>query len=88
MRWLDGCVGWKTKADGQSQSIPDLDLINVRGRGVTIVFDSDLVLNSQVKRARHALGKEFYGCGASTVYTVDLPAPDGSKVGLRRLSKV
>jgi len=54
---LTGVWGWKTRADGQSQPIPDLDLINVRSRGVTIVFDSDVSLNSQVKRARHALGK-------------------------------
>jgi AAA domain-containing protein/uncharacterized protein DUF3854 len=79
---LTGVWGWKTKADGTSQTIPDLELINVRGRAATIVFDSDVSLNGQVKRARHALGKELYKRGASTVYIVDLPASNGAKVGL------
>ena len=79
---LSGVWGWKTRDDGTSQPVPDLDLIDMRGRSVTIVFDSDVALNGQVRRARHALGKEFYKRGASTVCGVDLPAPDGMKCGL------
>jgi hypothetical protein len=80
---LSGVWGWKTRgADGNSQAVPDLDLIEMRGRGVTIVFDSDVVLNTKVMQARHALGKELYRRGASAVYAIDLPATDGVKVGL------
>ena len=69
---LIGVWGWRGKAmDNQSQPLPDLDLIPWQGRIVTIVFDSDVAVNPEVKRARHALGKELYRRGA-TVYALDL----------------
>ena len=80
---LIGVWGWRGKGlDGTSQAIPDLDLISCEGRISTIVFDSDVAVNNQVKRARHAFGKELYQKGADRVYGVDLPALNGAKVGL------
>ncbi|HEY3306142.1 MAG TPA: AAA family ATPase [Candidatus Binatia bacterium] len=80
---LVGVWGWRARgANGESGPIADLDLIDVRGRVITIVFDSDAALNAQVRKARQALGKEFYRRGAALVLSVDLPSPDGVKVGL------
>src|SRR5262245_10404680 len=73
---LTGVSGWRTRANGNSEPIPDFDLLNIKGQKITIIFDSDVALNAQVKRARHKLGKELYRRGAATVYAVDLPAND------------
>lgn len=62
---LVGVWGWKQKGtDGQSQAIPDMDLITWKGRQVVIVFDSDVTTNPNVLKARHALSKELYRRGA------------------------
>lgn len=62
---LIGVYGWKTRgADGLSHVIPDFDLIELKGRQVFIVFDSDVTTNFNVQRARHELAKELYIRGA------------------------
>jgi RecA-family ATPase len=77
-----GVNGWKGKGlNGHGQPIPDLDLIVWRERTIIIVFDSDAAINPEVQRARQALAREAYRRGARTVYTINLPAPDGVKVG-------
>ncbi len=53
---LVGVYGWKGRGpDGQSQAIPDMDLITWKDRPVIIVFDSDVATNPQVSKARHEL---------------------------------
>ena len=80
---LAGVWGWRSRGvSGESGPIADLDLLDVRGRVVNVVFDSDVLLNAQVRTARHALAKEFYKRGASIVLSVDLPSRDGLKIGL------
>jgi AAA domain/Domain of unknown function (DUF3854) len=80
---LTGVYGWKARKSGhESAPIVDLDFLGSRGRTFTIIFDSDLALNGQVAAARHALGKELYRRDASVVWAIDLPSPDGKKVGL------
>ena len=79
---LVGVWGWRGKdANGHGQPIPDLDLIEWRGRTVVAVFDSDAAINPEVQRARQALAWEAYRRGARMVCTIPLPAPDGLKVG-------
>jgi hypothetical protein len=81
---LIGVWGWRGKGvNGHSQAIPDLDFITFRDRIIVIAFDSPGVfINSDVQRACYALAMEAYRQGAKVVYTVNLPAPDGVKVGL------
>ncbi len=79
---LVGVWGWRGKGlNGHGQAIPDLDLITWRERAIVVVFDSDAAFNPEVQRARQALAREVYRRGARTVYTINLPAPDGVKVG-------
>lgn len=80
---LAGVWGWKCRGlNGESQPIADLDLIAWKDRFVIIVFDSDVMTNQLVQKARHELGKELSGRGAN-VYAITLPpATDGSKQGL------
>jgi len=77
-----GVWGWRGKGlNGHSQPIFDLDLVGWRERTVVIVFDSDVAINPEVQRARQALAHEAYRRGARIVCTINLPAPDGIKVG-------
>jgi hypothetical protein len=79
---LVGVWGWRSRGlNSHSQPISDLDLIAWRERPVVIVFDSDAAINPDVQRARQALAREGYRRGARIVYTINLPAPDGVKVG-------
>lgn len=80
---LIGVWGWRAGlATGESGPVADFDLIDMRGRAATIIFDSDVLLNRKVANARQRLAKELYRRGASSVTAIDLPAPDGMKVGL------
>jgi len=89
--WQDGLLivgsigvwGWKGKGlDGHSKPIADLDLITWLDRTLAIVFDSDVVLNVEVQRARQALGKEAYRRGVEAAYGINLPGgANGDKVG-------
>jgi hypothetical protein len=77
-----GVWGWRGKRlNGHGQPIPDLDLVAWRERTVVIVFDSDATINPEVQRARQVLAWEAYRRGARVVYAINLPAPDGTKVG-------
>ena len=70
---LGGVWNWKGKGeDGESGPIPDLDHVNWQDREVTIVFDSDKVLNREVRQAEKALAEELTRRGAK-VYIIDLP---------------
>ena len=80
---LTGVWGFRARGEnGESDTIPDFDLLDARGRAVSIIFDSDVALNAKVRRARQVLAKELYRRGARVVHGIDLPAEDGTKVGL------
>src|SRR5262249_7812436 len=80
---IAGVWGWRGRSvDGVSAPIPDLDLLPVKNRVVSIEFDSDVAQNAKVFKARHMLGKELYKRGASTVLAVTLPSRNGEKQGL------
>jgi len=68
--------------DAPSDPIPDLDLIQWRGRTVYLCFDSDVTQKREVRRALWALRCELARRGAE-VRVVHLPqGEDGGKVGL------
>ena len=76
---LAGVWSWK---DGRSGGmLPELEDIKWRGRNVFILFDSDVVLKDQVKKALEALCKALTKKGAN-VRVATLPMDlDGSKNG-------
>jgi hypothetical protein len=86
---VSGIYGWKRKAkDNQpdenrgSIPIPDLNLIEWKGRVVYICYDSDAATNPDVRRAEVALAKELFGRGADP-RIVRLPTlPGHTKTGL------
>ena len=62
--------------------IPDMWDIPVKGRRVTIAFDSDMVRKPEVALAAKRLAEHLQGRGA-TVFIIYLPdLPDGSKCGV------
>lgn len=72
---VGGCWGWRRKTgkralpNGNSEPetgpSPDFDLIAWAGRTAILVFDSNALTNSDVRRARWALAQELAGRGAS-----------------------
>lgn len=79
---VSGVWSWRGKgAEGKSQPVPDLDLIEWKGRKTEIVFDFDAPRNSDVVRAIRALAKELARRGA-IVTAVTLPGDSDKKVGL------
>jgi hypothetical protein len=86
---LGGVECWRTKirpdgtAGRTSRPIPDLDLIDWKGRTALIVFDADRKLATQtnVRRAAEALALELIDRGAA-VHISNLPLCDGQKMGL------
>ncbi len=77
---LVGVFAWKAK--GCEQLLPELDLIEWKGRSVFIAFDSDAATNENVADAECRLCAQLVNRGAS-VRVVRLPAgPSGEKVGL------
>lgn len=72
---LAGVWSWKTRdLDGDSRPLPDLDLVQWKGRKVFICFDSDVREKPEVQLAMYHLKKELTGRGA-TVRQVLLPVP-------------
>lgn len=79
---ISGVDSWRSRTNGKSQPIQDLDLIEWRGRQVFIVYDSDIVSKAQVKWAEWGLARELARRGAK-VMAIRLPGgPNGEKVGL------
>jgi len=79
---LAGVWSWRTKLDGNSLPLPDLELIVWQGRPVAIAFDSDSQTNPSVRAAQGALADELSARGAQ-VRVPKLPTgPSGQKVGL------
>lgn len=79
---VSGVDSWRSRVNGKSQPIGDLDLIAWKGRRVSLVYDSDLATNERVRWAEYDLARELARRGA-TVGAIRLPGgPNGEKVGL------
>jgi hypothetical protein len=77
---IPGVFNWLIKGkDGDSQPIPDLDLVNWK-RPVTILFDSDAHDNPMVRLAAFRLAREVAQRGGQ-VSILFLPAGEVEKVG-------
>lgn len=77
---LVGVYGWKAK--DRESLLPDLELVEWKGRRVFIVFDSDRVRNEHVIEAESRLAAQLKNRGA-IVKIVHLPdGPNGQKFGL------
>ncbi len=77
---LVGVFGWKDAK--RERLLPDLELIEWRGRKVFIVFDSDITSNPNVLDAESRLAAQLINRGA-IVRVVRLPdGPNGEKMGL------
>lgn len=77
---LAGVFAWKLK--NHERLLPDLELIEWKGRPVKIVFDSDAAEKENVTDAECRLAAQLANRGA-VVKIVRLPSgPDGAKVGL------
>ena len=82
---LSGVWCWTSGRDsgtGQRHAIPDINLVEWKGRTVFVAFDSDKTSNQNVQAAERALADHLKARGAD-VRVVCLPSgPDGAKVGL------
>ncbi len=77
---LVGVFGWKDSK--RERLIPDLELIEWKGRQVRIVFDSDITSNLNVLDAECRLAAQLTNHGA-IVKVIRLPdGPNGEKLGL------
>lgn len=79
---VSGVDSWRSRVDGKSEPIPDLDRIVWKDRTVYIVYDSDLAHKAPVRWAEYRLARELRDRGAK-VFAIRLPGePNGEKVGL------
>ncbi len=80
---LGGVWNWRTRGeDGESRPISCLDYIPLAGRKVGICYDSDVLQNENVRKARERFADELHGRGAIPYYITLPPGPNGEKVGL------
>lgn len=64
---LAGVWSWLTRQGEESHPITDLDKINLKGRECCIVYDSDIVENSEVQWAEYRFGQELENRGAKVL---------------------
>ena len=77
---LVGVFGWKDAK--HERLLPELELIEWRGRKVVIVFDSDIATNPNIADAESRFAAQLVNRGA-IVRVVRLPdGPNGEKMGL------
>src|SRR5262249_46568152 len=79
---LSGVYSWLTRIGEESAPIADLDYGTWRGRGVYIVFDSDIITNPKVRTAEQRLAGELRRRGARVMAVRLPPGLAGAKVGL------
>lgn len=75
---LGGVWCWRS----EKRPLPDLDLIEWKGRRAYIAFDSDAATNPKVQQAERALEAELHRRGADIRVVRLPPAKDGGKQGL------
>lgn len=83
---LNGVYGWKDRREKQvgptgirvpvSGPVAQLSLIEWKGRGVYILFDTNVLTNPKVAAARNQFAQELAGRGAD-VFLIDLALEDG-----------
>ncbi|MCH8853176.1 MAG: DUF3854 domain-containing protein, partial [Planctomycetes bacterium] len=86
---VTGVFSWQQKrkrtdsgrAYGKPKLIPDLAVIEWKGRHVVIIFDSDAATNDLVLMAEHKLAEALQAAGAN-VSVVRLPSLNDDKTGL------
>ncbi len=77
-----GVSSSKTRINGRSVPLPELDDIAWTGRPVEVAFDSDSATNPDVMGAAHAVALELTKRGGRVVQVFIPVAADGTKVGL------
>lgn len=76
-----GVWNWKDKASPNS-IIPDLERIDLKGKTLAIVFDSDIASNKNVLSAEDQFTEYCLSRGASKVLRVRIPSLAGQKMGI------
>jgi len=81
---ISGVDSWKTKVEGKSEPMPDLDLIPWKDRYVLLVFDHDPKPQTQVNvlRAQERLAQELTSRGARVKGIQLEPGFENQKIGL------
>jgi hypothetical protein len=78
---LGGVWSFKSKGTGQFFILDEIKALNLKGRDVSIIFDSDVVTKPQVLGAMHEFARQLANLGARPS-TVVLPSNGNEKVGL------
>ena len=82
---LGGVWNWCKKAaisGGPRPLIGDFDQVNLEGRQIYVIFDSDVGTNSQVREAERELARSLNNQGASATLLVSLSPLDGKRMGV------
>lgn len=77
---LGGVWNFKSKKNGLFR-LPVFNEINLKGRTVYIIFDSDSATNPQVLHAQYKFAEEMFNCGAHPII-VNIPKEEGKKHGI------
>ena len=70
---LGGVSSWKDRRDGDSQPLPELDALVLKGRRVFLLFDSDQAINPNVRAALESFSEDLHQRGANT-FIIRLPS--------------
>lgn len=70
---LGGVSSWKDRRDVDSQPLPELDALDLKGRRVYLLFDSDQATKPQVRAALESLSEHLHQQGAHP-FIVRLPS--------------
>lgn len=73
---VGGVSGWKTRINGQSIPLPELDEWEWKGRKVELAFDADVMTKPDVQAALSAFAQELGRRGAE-IKSVSIPALEG-----------
>jgi phage/plasmid-associated DNA primase len=78
---LGGVTSWVDRRNGESQPLPELDALELKGRRIFLLFDSDQAIKPSVRAALESFSEHLHQQGASTLI-IRLPAElDGDKNG-------
>lgn len=78
---VTGCWNFLHKPSGRSEPIADLEDLPLRGRRVTVMYDSDMLRKVQVQGAVRRLAEYLQGRGAKAYVTYFDDLPSGEKCG-------
>ena len=78
---LGGVNSWVDHRDGDSRTLPELAALELKGRRVFLLFDSDQAINPNVRAALESFSDHLHGQGAN-VFIIRLPSElNGDKNG-------